>query len=334
MESDRKLRELLHVSESKHIDPDESSCSVPSAWDCPRCAVKFDWKIMWQQHKIHCEAQPATAQSDSNRNLRAYDRQTGDSVIQMAFPEIGASECFKCRSVFESLSELRIHNKRCRSHQSQQAKKSAAQNNPLTTVKCQQTLQNKHVSNVRKNGGRSRKNYIILASDEYSCNLCTDIFVTRRAVCEHIRKHHGQKALCNICGKLLSDRNNLNKHYQSVHLKQKRYSCTMCDNRYDSSYRLRIHINSHQGIRNYACTLCPSKFISCAALTRHIKTIHTEEKKYVCAICAKGFKLANKLKMHMFVHTGQYEHPCEHCGKGFRQKSKLVHHVQEVHAAK
>lgn len=348
LESDRKLHEMhkikpLSIDGKKQyekiyvVTPDYSSQST-STFNCS-CALKFETSGHLRKHQRICSnlIEAETMENDLLPNNGIKVEAPVNEVVMEHNEPNSQWECFKCHDPFNSVKQLTKHSKNCRIVVATRIRqKNPDENGKWKCVLCQQIFDSKkelreHKQDVHTKLNRLKRNYRINENSEFVCNLCSDVFPTRRSIYEHVRKHNG-KALCNICGKLLSDRNNLNKHHQSVHLKQRKYSCSMCDKRYDSSYRLNIHINSHKGIRNYSCTLCTSKFISRAALTRHLKTIHTDEKKYVCEICFKGFKLANKLKTHMFVHTGIYEHPCDQCEKGFRQKSKLVHHIKESHA--
>lgn len=148
---------------------------------------------------------------------------------------------------------------------------------------------------------------------------------------KHLEQHNGMKFLCNICGKCLSNRNNLTKHHKTVHLKEKNYPCPTCEKRYDSSYRLRIHQNSHTGIRPYSCTLCTLTFLRTSALSRHKKTVHKQGELYECNICFRKFNVAYNMRAHMVTHTGIKPHVCQFCKTDFTRKYKLVSHLLEVH---
>lgn len=337
LESDRKLKELHHA---KDLD-NQLDCAIAFQWNCANCNKKFESKMHLGRHRKYCLISSADEFANNGaQSGKMGGMKTVNNSHVMSSPIINqviAStwECYKCHMTFNNSGALISHYELC-AYRSPSTSNISERNRIWNCKLCDKTFTSKrklsdHRHQAHQNTRTAKKNYQINDEKQYACNLCSEVFPTRRSVYEHVRKHNGEKALCNICGKFLSDRNNLNKHHQSVHLKQKKHSCTMCDKRYDSRYRLRIHLNSHKGIRNYSCEICPSKFISCAALTRHMKTIHVDEKKFVCTICSKGFKLANKLKTHMFVHTGIFEHPCQQCGKGFRQRSKLQLHIRQYH---
>ncbi|KAJ6633299.1 Zinc finger and BTB domain-containing protein 41 [Pseudolycoriella hygida] len=206
-------------------------------------------------------------------------------------------ECFACHKTYKSVKTIRKHSKNCNQ----------------TTSNYKTTYYHKTID------------------DEFVCNVCNKSFKSRQSVNAHIQRHIGQKLLCNICGKYLSNRNNLTKHYKTVHLKEKRYQCPQCQKRYDSGYRLRIHQNSHEGIRLFGCPLCPQRFITSSALSRHKKTVHKQGELYECNICFRKFNIAYNLRAHMVTHTGIRPHNCQYCKADFQRKHKLVSHLKDVH---
>lgn len=194
---------------------------------------------------------------------------------------------------------------------------------------------NEHKYSMHRDPNKTYKfqiNYHRNESGEYVCNFCDKAFATRGKVNGHVRNHTGEKALCHLDGKWFSSRNNLLKHYRTVHLKEKNYQCTVCEKRYDSSYRLKIHFQTiHQGIRQFVCRFCANRFMTSSALTRHEKTIHSDEKRHVCNICTRGFKVAENLRAHMITHAHCRTHTCVHCGAEFSRKSKLHLHIEVSH---
>ena len=78
--------------------------------------------------------------------------------------------------------------------------------------------------------------------------------------------------------------------------------CHLCDQSYESSYKLKLHMNSHTG-----------------------------ERPFVCEICGKGFVRGPNLNAHRRVHTGEKPYSCNRCGRGFSHPTdRIVHMVTEV----
>jgi KRAB domain-containing zinc finger protein len=59
---------------------------------------------------------------------------------------------------------------------------------------------------------------------------------------------------------------------------------------------------------------------------------HDEENKpEVCAQCGKRFLLPSELRTHNFSHSNQFKYNCEHCKKGFSYPQILRQHLVSKH---
>ena len=61
------------------------------------------------------------------------------------------------------------------------------------------------------------------------------------------------------------------------------------------------------------CKICKKVVVS-----KHFKQherVHSEEKRYKCSKCEKGFKLPHDLKRHNRIHTGERPFECENVRK-------------------
>lgn len=248
-------------TDNKHFENiyvESPNYGISLKWACSSCPDKFESKFALGKHKRMCRkpsickteiGEPET--EDTIPTCTELESETSHLPEPKEADSCDAWECYKCHTEFKSSYDLRSHNKQCNVSVSRRKANPDASGNWLCNV-CDTTFPSKRKMNDHKSVAHPelthyKRNYKINANNEFVCNLCTEVFITRRSVYEHIRKHNGQKALCGICGKFLSDKNNLNKHHQSVHLKQKKHSCHLCDKRYDSTYRLKIHLNSHKG---------------------------------------------------------------------------------------
>ncbi|XP_041844169.1 zinc finger protein 3 homolog [Melanotaenia boesemani] len=80
--------------------------------------------------------------------------------------------------------------------------------------------------------------------------------------------------------------------------RDKPYSCSVCEKRFNNCSHLAAHIRTHTGERPYKCEICSKTFITTSALNRH-QTIHTEGKRFVCNYCGKSFKWMESLGRHL-----------------------------------
>lgn len=337
----------------------------PLKWECSNCLQRFKTKGLFNKHRSTCEILLPQAQVStvSTRNVVQSEYLTGGSETSdnvpvslnicdsgVAVKEIkieapseivnGISAklvCTQCSSDFETADQLVSHEKTC--SPAIKVETGTRFKNPdangkwicrkcLTPFSSRETLRDHRYTHRDPNKVyKYRANYSD-ESGEFICDICDKVFDTKERIRIHVRRHAESKALCNVCGKWLSSRNNLSKHYRAVHLNEKKFECPICHHRFTSSFRLKNHINSHQGIRAYSCKICPNKFFTSSAAKRHMQTVHTNEKKYQCTVCGKAFNRNTNLKAHMFAHTGKYEHNCSRCGSGFRRKNKLVQHME------
>lgn len=305
VESDRKLRSLNEIDCKPIVDSYEFESEQTLPLEVVAVVKK---EVFADSFKVEAD------DDDSRENDNSTSDQQPSAIIERTKPVNCASEkkqkrlvgsafeCFACHRTYKSIKTVRRHSRICRRTESQ--------------------------PKVAKPSYYQRD-----TNNQFVCDLCGKCFTTRQSVYAHIQKHVGPKFLCNICGKCLSNRNNLTKHHKTVHLKEKNYQCTTCDKRYDSSYRLRIHQNSHENIRLFGCTLCYQRFITSSALSRHKKTVHKQGELYECNICFRKFNVAYNMRAHMVTHTGIKPHICQYCKADFQRKHKLVTHLKEVHGA-
>ena len=67
-------------------------------------------------------------------------------------------------------------------------------------------------------------------------------------------------------------------------------------------------------------------------LHNHLQT-HTNERKFICPTCKKGFKTMNNLKQHKHSH-GPPQYACKVCGHTFSFSQGLLNHVRAIHGLK
>jgi len=115
-----------------------------------------------------------------------------------------------------------------------------------------------------------------------------------------------QAHLCPYCRQVLKSRNSLSRHISVVHLNEKKFACTQCDN----------------------------SFATKADLVKHKKASHEEARHNLveCDICNEKFKSCY-IKRHRY-----YKHPpnnlpkhCNECGKHFKSREIMLKHVKKIH---
>ena len=266
--------------------------------------------------------------------------------------------CKKCKTTFQSLTELSKHKKLL--HKSSKYMKSK------TCELCGKSFLRK--SYLQKHHNVEHTTNPV----EKECDQCEKTFPNEYKLAIHVRSshHRERKFSCQYCHqKFITDRLK-EEHVNRKHLKIKNVSCTECDYEGYSIVDLRCHkTNKHSELKPYKCTLCPMAFPRVCGLYSHQET-HENAQKTVkdnpCQICGKMFKSKKGsvrcAKIHksegnfqcsfegcdaQFTNLVKYKWhnkrfhsgvplksdtiPCHDCDKAFRSKTDLKRHVFYMH---
>ena len=162
---------------------------------------------------------------------------------------------------------------------------------------------------------------IELAGMKRWCLICQKI------VKDHLKNHHSLKLhseYCQICG-----------HLEIISENSMALCCFICLKRFQSQYRLKDHMNTHNQDNTFSCETCGKTFPTKFTEKRHINEVHNKEhSEYHCDLCSSTFSLERNLQRHItIVHTGEpSKYSCIICDKTFSRKDNLNQHNKEVHS--
>ncbi|CAG9804587.1 unnamed protein product [Chironomus riparius] len=111
------------------------------------------------------------------------------------------------------------------------------------------------------------------------CSTCGKLFTSLNTCKTHEKIHSGLQYICDLCGSYFSMKPYLTSHVQKVHLKLKRFKCSMCNKSFIHRELLNYHIKKHLNIRNYSCQFCQKTFVRKACALIH-ERIHKNERPF------------------------------------------------------
>ncbi|XP_068145727.1 zinc finger protein 93 [Drosophila tropicalis] len=137
--------------------------------------------------------------------------------------------------------------------------------------------------------------------------------------------------------------------------KKTQWQCQFCDKECRSKMSLSVHVARSHNNDNVICSICNASYKNQEALDKHhaywhepiecpkcfkiVKNrrnydthenvVHSNNKRYTCEICKKGFYHNSEMKAHQRLHTQLFS--CKHCSFTTRKKTSLSVHVMGQH---
>lgn len=104
--------------------------------------------------------------------------------------------------------------------------------------------------------------------------------------------------MCLHCSRPFSNKNLLRQHINSIHIRERPFSCLECNYTTSVLSSLRLHVRSHTGDKPFKCEECGYKTSDHNTLRKH-KMRHTGEKTYACSFCTYKSIQASSYKKHL-----------------------------------
>ncbi|KAG7306578.1 hypothetical protein JYU34_007948 [Plutella xylostella] len=284
---------------------------------CRFCEQRFDLKRVCEKHVYshfryyacrHCSYRHHTVsliKLHMQRNHREY-------------------ECGKCDLKFSCYREYNNHTQK-------------AHGALVKCNVCDKTLATRH--SLRDHMQRRHQG----VAPVYECNVCDKKYKGRQGLALHIKTTHNTNAddgrppaYCVECNKHFPTQSIFKQHLQtSKKHAAPRYECDHCGSKSINKQALQHHIDStHMKIPRYECETCDQKFITILYLKRHKQNAHGGKKavkKHVCHVCGKEYTVKKNLAEHMNTHSGLRPFECNVCGDTFARSASLYTHNKLKH---
>ncbi|XP_048485661.1 zinc finger protein 260 [Plutella xylostella] len=153
-----------------------------------------------------------------------------------------------------------------------------------------------HIDRVHKKKGR------------VYCPKCDVMLMSYPQKLKHLMEVHGDEPMsfpCGLCSKVCMTRRMLTIHKRKDHLKDYRYECQYCGQKFFTRFALTNHMPTHTGERNFKCKVCEKTYPRLKTLKDHMR-IHTNDRRYRCHICGQAFIQNCSLKAHLKSQHPEY----------------------------
>ncbi|OUC46196.1 zinc finger, C2H2 type [Trichinella nativa] len=78
--------------------------------------------------------------------------------------------------------------------------------------------------------------------------------------------------------------------------------CQLCKKQFSTSYKYKMHMNIHLGIKPFVCEICGSRFNNEGARHNHMRR-HSNASPFACPLCENTFAWELSLKEHLQSHA-------------------------------
>lgn len=246
-----RTSQSLKIHHLKHMDIKQFTCHI--------CGVLFKYK---NQCYDHVRAHTAKRELECFHCSKKFIKKTLLVAHMQTHLTVRKFNCAECNKSFKTYNCLYAHRRR---HQTRVAKFSCASCDKSFTSRSDLT------NHLRTH----------TQEKQFACHYdgCSKIFVHKANLNVHIRSHVEKDGFkCDICHKTLSNSNALRVHLNKVHKAEKKFDCDSCTIRFASPQLLKIHEELHKP-KKFSCTMCNQRYNFMADLNRHLEKMHQDQQE-------------------------------------------------------
>ena len=142
------------------------------------------------------------------------------------------------------------------------------------------------------------------------CPHCESVYFSDHDLKDHVRRVHGKKIPCDLCGQQFHSNFDLKKHNLSKHVskEQRPFKCEVCGQGFVARHLLKYHSKVHMSVR-------PDLI---------------NQKRRVCEVCGTSV-FEKQYKLHLKTQHGDGHIQCEKCDATFKHKTSYRRHFNRNH---
>ncbi|KAH8394729.1 hypothetical protein KR222_002829, partial [Zaprionus bogoriensis] len=166
---------------------------------------------------------------------------------------------------------------------------------------------------------------------EWICQFCQKICRSKMSLSVHVaRSHNNNNVICPVCKASYKDQEALKKHHAYWH---EPMECALCLKSVKNRRNFDTHMNVvHSNNKRYKCSVCQKGFYHKSEMEAH-QRLHNQ--LFSCQQCS--FQTRNKKSLSVHVlgqHYKRFEFECKVCDKRFGRRQGLTNHMQRAHGSK
>ncbi|KAG2470883.1 ZFP62 protein, partial [Polypterus senegalus] len=302
--------------------------------DCGRCFRRAShMQIHQHQHirqNLYCCTSCGKAFSKKD-GLLFHQQSSCNPAVEKEVPQSEfAHKCSCCSESFMSVSQLKVHQRRCHTLEEIEGAEVMARERKFACLQCEKAFsyasglshhKRIHHSTVKRNGVQVLQRY-----GWFYCTLCDKSFRHASGLAHHKRFKHRNQVETN----------------NPKPLQRKQFSCQICHSIFWHAEDLLDHKKLHHSqttpkddasLENgsrYPCPFCDRVFRHSSTLSHH-KQLHAEMKgPFRCSVCTNciGHSGLLRLRLQMRKANGNLTYHCLVCSRTFCIIKKFIKHCE------
>ena len=106
------------------------------------------------------------------------------------------------------------------------------------------------------------------------CEFCHNIFMNELNLMEHLKAYHTAKHQCEFCYKFYGSERYVKQHIEQVHDERMQNDCNICNEKIESKFELKLHMQSNHPEQDSYCIVCNQYFQNKEDWQQYVLLVH------------------------------------------------------------